>query len=548
MSQDFVLGIDQGTSGSRAIVMDVEGLVRGYAYQPLPRHHPRPDWVEQDPLEVAAGVMAVAEAALAQAGCDAEDLAGCGLTGQRNSDFVWDSQTGRPLAPAITWQDMRTMPWLERLVSWPPAAEARHRLGYPPAPYMSALHLAWRLQHQAAVREAARAGRLRLGMSPAWLLSALGQPSGHKMDRSLIQATGLYDIRQDRYWEEWCAWLGLPNQAALPQPAPTLHNFGHIRLRAAGGRWADVPVLAMIGDQQAALFGHDCRTPGAAECTHGTASYLEVFLGATMPEQAAVDTLYAWDLSPVAPETGQTYCLEAQTTVTGAGLRWLRDDAGVLPDYEAIDGLAAAVSDSGGVVFVPAFTGLNVPDNDRSARGTILGLSLGSRREHLVVAFLEAVGCQLRVLVDLVAASTGTTVSELHVGGGLAASDAACQIQADILERPVLRPPSTETTARAAALLAGLGAGLWSHPDELPRLPGPAVRFDPRPGSQPVARKLADWRRAVAVARSWSEDVAVSAAVVDGSDGGGVANDARSGAGELAAGPGEAPQAGIVAE
>jgi len=371
------LGIDQGSSGSRALVLDPDGQVRGYGYRPLASIHPHPDWVEHDPLSVVTGVTEAVAEALDRAGCRPSEIAGCGIACQRNTDFAWDAQTGRPLANAISWQDLRTLPMLDELAAWPLAGQCRHRLGYAPGPYSSALHMAWRMEHEPSVIDAAHAKRLRLGLSAAWLLTAMGNPSGHCRDFSLVQAMGVYDFRAQRLWDEWLDFLGVP-QAALPEAVPTVYDFGTLRVAAPDGTTADVPVMAMIGNEQAGLFGHDCRHPGDAECTHGTASFVDVFIGHHAPDQDKINVYFAWHLGD-AP----TYCLEADTTVSGAVIRWMREQARLFDRDDELGQLAASVPDSAGVVFVPAFTGLNVPYHDRNARGTILGLTLGSSRAHI---------------------------------------------------------------------------------------------------------------------------------------------------------------------
>lgn len=493
----FVLGIDQGTSGSRAVVMDQEGSVRGYAYRPLPRAYPQPGWVEQDPWAVATTVAEAMAEAVAQAGCRSSEIAACSIACQRNTDFVWDAASGRPLANAITWQDLRTLPLMAELDRWELAAERRYRLGYYPGPYSSALHLAWRMANEPAVAAAAREGTLRIGLSAAWLLTALGRPAGHCMDHSLVQALGLYDFRSRRYWPEWLERLGVPAYA-LPEAQPTLHPFGTLQLVDRYGRTADVPVLATIGDQQAALFGYGCHRAGEAECTHGTATFVDVFVGDHPPEQARVNVYFAWDLGD-----GPAYCLEADATVTGAAVRWMREGLRLFDRDEELEQLAASVPDSGGVVFVPAFTGLNVPYNDHSARGTLLGLTLGTTRGHIARAFLEALGFQVRAILETIAAETGLRVDRLYLGGGLSASDLACQVQADLLGIPTVRPGVTETTARGAALLAGLAAGLWRRLEDLPPLPGPLTVFDPRLSAEARDAAYARWQRAVARAQRW---------------------------------------------
>ena len=501
MTKPYLIGIDQGTSGSRALVIDREGGVRGYAYRPLARLYPSPDRVEQDPLAVAEGVAAVVAEALADAGARPDEVAACGIASQRNTDFAWDAGDGRPVANAITWQDLRTLPILAELKEWPAAAEARHRLGYAPGPYMTGLHLAWRLRHDPDIIAAARENRLRLGLSAAWLMVALGRAAGHRMDTSLVQAMGLYDFRAGEYWTEWLDRLGVP-RAALPEATPTIAEFGELRLNAGGGG-ATVPVLAMIGDQQGALFGHGCRAPGAAECTQGTATFVKVFMGREAPPQEIIDVFYAWDTG-----AGQTYCLEAPTTVIGAAIRWMRDSARLIDEYHELDDLAGAVADSGEVVFVPAFTGLNAPYGDPQARGTLLGLTLGTHRGHIVRAFLESLGYQIRAILETIARDTGQRVDELLVGGGVTASDVACQIQADLTGIPVARPTFTETTAFAAALLAGRGAGFWPSDASLPPPPGGRTVFEPHTSRERRDEGFARWQAAVALVRQWGQQEA----------------------------------------
>jgi glycerol kinase len=497
--QPYLLGIDQGSSGSRALILDREGQVRGYGHRPLACVYPHPGWVEYDPASVVAGVAEAVTRAIERAGCRPSDIAGCGIACQRNTDFAWDARTGRPLANAISWQDLRTLPMVDKLAAWPLADQCRRRLGYAPGPYSSALHLAWRMQHEPAVVDSARAGRLRLGLSAAWLLTAMGNPGGHQMDYSLVQAMGLYDFRAQRFWDEWLNFLNVPRDA-LPAAVPTIHDFGTLGVSAPDGTMADVPVMAMIGNEQAGLFGHDCRHPGDAECSHGTASFVDVFMGSQAPDQDKINVYFAWHLGDE-----PAYCLEADTTVSGAVIRWMREKAHLFDRDEEVGQLAASVPDSAGVVFVPAFTGLNVPYNDRNARGTILGLTLGSSRAHIARAFLESLGYQVRAILDTIHAETGLRVDRLHLGGGISASDEACQIMANQLGVPTVRPTFTETAARAAALLAGLGAGVWAGVSDLPPLPGGFTLFEPRLSTDQREAGYARWKRAVDCVRTWGQ-------------------------------------------
>jgi glycerol kinase len=507
--QNYLLGIDQGSSGSRAAVMNRAGQILGYGYRALSRVYPRTGWVEQEPDALAAGVAEAITEALTAANCRPADIAACGIACQRNTDFVWDARTGRPLANAITWQDLRTVPMLAELDQWEHAADRRRQLGYFPGPYSSALHLAWRMRHDEAVREAARAGYLRLGFSGNWILTALGRPAGYWMDYSLVQQMGLYDFRAGQYWADWLDLLHIPPEI-LPGVVPTVHHFGDIRISAADGSSAEVPVLAMIGNEQAALFGHQCYHPGQAECSHGTATFVDVVVGSRAPEQEKLNVYYAWSLpQPFTAVNGlpagvtHTFCLEADTTVTGAAIRWMREQARLFDRDEEVGPLAASVPDSGGVVFVPAFTGLNVPHNDPHARGTILGLTLGSSRAHIVRAFLESLGYQLRGILETITAETGLRVERLSMGGGISKSNEACQIQADLMGLPIARPAFTETAVWAAMLLAGLGAGWWATPDDLPPLPGTPTVFEPRLPASEREAGYARWLEAVARAGHW---------------------------------------------
>ncbi len=298
----YLLGIDQGSSGSRALVIDFEGQPLGYGYRALPRIYPRPDQVEQDPQTVAATVAEAIADALAETGCRPSEVAAIGIACQRNTDFAWHTDTRQPFGNAISWQDTRTLPLMETIDAWTGRTEYRRRLGFYPGPYSSALHLAWRIRNDPDFALAARSGKVRVGFSAEWLLNHLGHSSGHFMDESLVQATGLYDFRRGCYWEDWLAFLGIP-EPILPQPKPTISDFGALAVASRSGPSELIPVLAMIGDQQAALFGHNCHRPGDAECTHGTASFVNIFIDENMPEQQNLKVYHYWHL----PDQNHTY-------------------------------------------------------------------------------------------------------------------------------------------------------------------------------------------------------------------------------------------------
>lgn len=493
VAERLMLGIDQGGSGSRAVLIDEGGRVRGYGYRPLARIYPRPGWVEQRPAAVARSVREAIAEALARARCDPRAVAACGITSQRDTTFAWDRRSGRPIGNAITWQDLRTAPLVEEAGSWAHGDERRARLGQFPGAYSSAMHMAWRMRHDEPFRHAAESGRLLVSLAAGWLVRALGQPAEHALDYSLLQAMTVFDPRRRALWDEWVNFLAIP-RAALPAPRPTLHQFGELNL---GG--AAAPVTAMIADQQAGLFGYDCRRRGEAAATHGTASFVNVVAGADAPPQGVCKTYLAWELG------GEpAYTLEADMTVTGAAVRWLTQMR-LIRRAGDLDTLAGGVPGSDGVVFVPAFTGLGVPTEDRSARGTILGMTLGTTPGHLARAFLESIGCQLRDILDTMEREGGVSIGQLRVGGGLSNSDVACQIQADVAGVTIVRARDTETSARAAALLAGLGAGVWAGPAALPPLLDGSERvFEPRLPPEQRAELVGRWRRAVERARGWA--------------------------------------------
>jgi glycerol kinase len=370
------------------------------------------------------------------------------------------------------------------------------------------------MRYDPVVAAAVRTDHAQIGFSATWLLAAMGRPSSHVMDYSLVQAMGLYDFRAERYWNDWLDLLGIPS-APLPQAVPTISDFGTLAVTASGGETADIPVLAMIGDQQAALFGYDCRSPGDAECTLGTASFVNVCLGSQAPESDKVNIYFAWSLPPAdfqPPTPGpqskiaHTYCLEAETAATGSAIRWMQEHARFIDHYTEVGPLAASVPDSAGVVFVPAFTGLFVPYNDLTARGAIFGMTLGSTRAHIVRAFVEALAFQVRVILETIEAETGLQVEQLKLGGGVSGSNEVCQIMADQLGLPLVRPSFAETTARAAALLAGLSAGVWPALSDLPPIPGDYTTFEPRLSADQRDAAYAQWQRAVERAKGWSED------------------------------------------
>lgn len=494
----YLLAIDQGSSGSRAIIMDQEGEVCGYGYEPLRTIYPQPGWAEIEPYDLVHSVRVSITRAIDAAGCHPSEIKACTIACQRSTEFVWDAKTGEPLANGISWQDLRTNKLVQQIQDTDLYSRSAKTLGYLPGPWSSALHIWWRMQHEQATKQAANNNRLRIGLGAAWLITALGKQSGHHMDYSLVQALGAYDFRAEQYWDEWLAHLAIPRNA-LPEPVPTLHDFGSIQVSNSQGISADVPVVSVLGNEQASLFGHGCRTvPGSAECSQGTTTFIDVFMGNSVDEVEKLNAYFAWNLGDQ-----HTYCLEADTTVSGAVVRWMRHQLRMIDVESEVGELAATVPDSGGVVFVPAFTGLNVPYRDIHARGSLLGMTLATSRAHVARSFLDAIGHQLRAILDTFSDETHLTVEQLYMGGGLTTNDTVCQIMADQIGIPVLRPKFSETAAHGAVLLAGMGIGVWSDIDELPPLPDGHTTFEPLSSDDQRNEGYARWNRAVDHIMKW---------------------------------------------
>ncbi len=491
MSSGYILAIDQGGSGSRAAIYDRDGRTVGWGYRSVRRLTPRIGWVEQSPAAVALSVREAIAAALQQAGLSARDLIAAGITSQRDTTFAWDRRNGRPIGKAMTWQDLRTIPLVEALAGHPLGGQRRQRLGQWPGPYAAAMHMAWRMEHDAAFRRAADRGYLRVSLAAGWLLQALGRPAGHWLDDSLLQAMTVYDPRRRELWHEWIAALNLP-AGALPAARPTTTYFGDLLIDGHA-----VPVTAMITDQQSALFGFDCRAPGEAAVTHGTASFVNLVVGPQAPAQQQCKTYLGWQLDGV-----PTYVFEADMTLTGGALQWLQQ-IGVLRRATDFDRLAGSVADSGEAVFVPALAGLAIPREDRTARAGLLNVTTATQRGHILRAFADAIGCQLYEILATMRREGAPLPQQPAVGGGLSRSDIICQAQADIAGVQLVRYRETETTVRGAALLAGIGAGVWRSAEQLPRLSTDgATVFTPQLPETVRQTVLARWDEACRRVRS----------------------------------------------
>jgi glycerol kinase len=492
----YVLALDQGTSSSRAIVFDERGRRLGEAQTEFAQHFPRPGWVEHDPEEIWSTTLGAARQALKEAGLAARDVAAIGITNQRETIVLWDRETGKPVHNAIVWQDRRTAALMERMRRSGLERPIRRRTGLLLDPYFSGSKLRWLLDHVPGARRRAASGRLAAGTIDSWLVWKLTGGRRHVTDVSNASRTMLMNIHSGRWDEELCRMLRIP-PSVLPE---IVSSGGRLAETEAGLLGAAVPVSAILGDQQAALFGQLCTRPGLVKCTYGTGCFLLMFTG----EKPAASrhrllSTVAWRIAGGA----MTYALEGSVFVGGAAIQWLRDGLKIIPGAPEVNALAASVPDSGGVVVVPAFTGLGAPEWDASARGAILGLTRGSTGAHLARATLEGIAYQVADVAAAMEADTGTRLSEVRVDGGAAASDLLMQFQADLLGVRVARPENLETTALGAAFMAGLAEGVWPDLAAVARSIRLERTFAVRMPRRESRTRRALWRRAVARARGW---------------------------------------------
>jgi glycerol kinase len=487
----YILTIDQGTTSSRALVVDAAGTLVGTGQFAFTQHFPRPGWVEHDPEEIWWSTRRAISAALKAGGISSRDIAAIGITNQRETVVLWDRKTGVPLANAIVWQDRRTADDCAALVAGGHEPLVQARTGLAIDPYFSGTKLAWLLRTLPGARGRAVAGELASGTVDSWLIWKLTGGRSHLTDMTNASRTMLYDIHRQRWDEELLALLDIP-AALLPVAQPSQSTFGACDDEIFG--WP-VPILAAAGDQQAALFGQACHTPGLAKNTYGTGCFLLANRGTD--SRASKNRLLTSLGAGTTADTPE-YALEGSVFVAGSLVQWLRDGLGIIGSSNAIEGLARGVPDSGGVTIVPALTGLGAPYWDADARGAILGLTRGTTRAHIARAALEAIALSSAELLAAMDADLGAPIRELRVDGGAARNDLLMQMQSDVLGIPVVRPAETETTALGAAYLAGIGAGIWSGPGETASLWRIDRTFEPAIGDSERTGRMAAWTAAVA--------------------------------------------------
>jgi glycerol kinase len=486
----YVLAIDQGTTGSHALVVSHRGEVRGRGYAELPQHFPRPGWVEHDGAEIWASVLAAVARALRDARVRPAALAAIGITNQRETVLLWDRRTGQPAARAIVWQDRRTADRCAALRRAGLEPEVRRRTGLVLDPYFSATKVEWLLRNDRRLAARARRGETAFGTMDAWVLWRLTGGAVHATDFTNASRTMLYDIARRRWDDALLARFGVPREV-LPEVRRSSGEFGVTR--GVPGLPDGIPIAGIAGDQQAALFGQGCVSPGQSKNTYGTGCFLLLHTGGRrVASRAGLLTTLA-----CGADGGPAYALEGSVFVAGAAIQWLRDGLGAFATAAGSEALARSVPDSGGVVMIPAFVGLGAPHWRADVRGALFGLTRGTTRAHLARAALEAIAHQSVDLVEAMARDAGARPRALRVDGGATGNALLMQTQADLLGLPVVRPRELETTALGAAFLAGLGVGLWSSHRDLDRARRVGHVFRPRRGAAWRRAERGRWTRAV---------------------------------------------------
>jgi len=489
----YIIALDQGTTSSRAIVFDRAGTIRGVAQREFRQIFPQPGWVEHDATEIWASQLGVLHAALAMAETVAQDIAAIGITNQRETTVVWESATGRPIANAIVWQDRRTAPLCDELREAGHAPLFQRKTGLVLDAYFSGTKVRWLLDNVAGARARAERGELAFGTIDTWLIWQLTGGRVHCTDPSNASRTLLFDIHTGAWDDELLRILDVP-RALLPQVVPSSGICGHAAIDGV-----DIPIAGLAGDQQAALFGQACLSPGMAKNTYGTGCFLLLNTGReAVTSRNNLLTTVAWQRNGVTD-----YALEGSVFMGGAVVQWLRDGLKIIRTAAEVETLAASVPDNGGVYLVPAFAGLGAPHWDAYARGAIFGLTRGATGAHIARAALEAIAFQSADVLAAMQKDAGITLTELRVDGGATASSLLLQFQADILGVPVVRSKIRETTALGAAYLAGLAVGYWQGTDDIAANWLADRRFEPAMPRERVAALRASWEKAVSRAKSW---------------------------------------------
>jgi len=493
----YVLALDQGTTSSRAAVFDAAGSLLSLAGSEFTQVYPRPGWVEHDPMEIWQTQLAAVRDAMCQAGAGALDIAGIGITNQRETTILWERSTGRPVANAIVWQCRRTAGMCDALRAAGDAGAISDRTGLVVDAYFSATKIKWLLDNVIGLAEAAGRGEVLFGTVDSWLIWNLTGGRVHVTDVSNASRTMLFNIHTMDWDDDILGLLGIP-RCMMPRVVASSGIVGYTDPALFG---SEIPIAGIAGDQQAALFGQACFSPGTVKNTYGTGCFMLMNTGSrAAPSKNSLLTTVAWKVGDEVE-----YALEGSVFVAGAVVQWLRDGLGIIDDSAQSETYASRVGDTGGVYVVPAFTGLGAPYWDAYARGTIVGITRGTGREHIVRAALESIAYQTRDVLDAMCADSGITLSELRVDGGATQNDFLMQFQSDILGVAVRRPEVIQTTALGVAYLAGLAVGVWPTKSEIAAQWRQNREFTPAMDEGRRRRLYSGWRRAVKRASAWQQ-------------------------------------------
>jgi glycerol kinase len=489
----YILALDQGTTSSRAMIVDAAGKVHSIAQRPFKQIFPQPGWVEHDANEIWSSQLGTATEALASAGLTPADIAVLGITNQRETTVLWHRDTGLPIHNAIVWQDRRTAEFCDSLRSNGHADLIQQKTGLLPDAYFSASKIRWLLDNIPGARALANQGKLAFGTVDSWLIYKLTNGKRHVTDVTNASRTMLFNIHTLAWDDELLDLLQIP-KSLLPEVVPSSGICA-----TTEGVLSGIPVAGIAGDQQAALFGQMCISPGMVKCTYGTGAFMLLNIGdKPAPSHHRLLTTVAWQIN------GRTeYALEGSMLMAGAVVQWLRDELQIIRTAPEIETLAQSVPDSGGVVLVPAFSGLGAPHWDQYARGALLGMTRGTSRAHIARAALEGIALQVMDVLHAMESDSGQQLSELRVDGGAAANNMLMQLQADVLGVRVVRPVNAESTALGAAYLAGLAAGYWPSIESISRQWQIDQTFTPTISNEARATLLSHWHKALGRAGSW---------------------------------------------
>lgn len=494
----YVMALDQGTTSSRCILFDKQGIMCSVAQKEFTQFYPKPGWVEHDPHEIWSSQMAVATEAVRKIGADANDIEAIGITNQRETTIIWDKRTGNPIYPAIVWQCRRTAGIIEELERDGLTEVIRRKTGLVPDAYFSGTKIKWILDYVEGAREAAERGELLFGTVDTWLIWKLTKGEVYVTDYTNASRTMLFDIYKKQWDDEILEKLQIP-KCMLPEVKPSSCIYGYTDESLLGGR---IPISGAAGDQQSALFGQCCFHEGDVKNTYGTGCFLLMHTGNhAVPSGQGLLTTIA-----VNPDGTPGYALEGSVFVAGAAIQWLRDEVKILENAAESEKYCLSVPDTNGVYVVPAFTGLGAPYWDQYARGAILGLTRGAGRAHLIRATVESLAYQVQDLIAAMEKDAGVKLNSLRVDGGASANNFLMQFQADLLDADVVRPSCIETTALGAAYLAGLATGFWKDADEIKENWQKEREFHPALSKEQRQKLLKGWKKAVQCTFAWAKE------------------------------------------